>query len=114
MASARKSFPEAATRLTFAYIPKGPLGTPSKETNAQFWADVDTLPEKACRLSEIGTGWLGGDSSSTLQLTEFLSSTNISTTLHAVVDLCGSEEDVFNRMNPRHVTTYVWLVEKML
>ena len=32
--------------LTFAYIPKGPVGTSSKQTNEQFWADVDGLCKK--------------------------------------------------------------------
>ena len=89
--------------LTFAYIPKGPLGTPSKKTNAQFWADVDTLCRKkhAVFLKLEQDGW-EGDSSSTLQLTEFLSSPqHIQPRCTLLVDLRGSEEDVFNRMKPK-------------
>ena len=89
--------------LTFAYIPKGPVGTSSKETNAQLWADVDTLCQKkhAVFLKLEQDGW-EGDSSSTLQLTEFLSSPqHIQPRCTLLVDLRGSEEDVFNRMKPK-------------
>ena len=53
--------------LTFAYIPKGPVGTSSKETNAQFWADVDTLCQKkhAVFLKLEQDGWEGDSASST-------------------------------------------------
>ena len=89
--------------LTFAYIPKGPVGTSSKETNAQLWADVDTLCQKkhAVFLKLEKDGW-EGVKSSRMQLTEFLSSPqHIQPHSTLVVDLRGSEEDVFNRMKPK-------------
>ena len=46
--------------LTFAYIPKGPVGLRQERRAQRFWSEVDrALPEKTCRLPESGTGWLG-------------------------------------------------------
>ena len=89
--------------LTFAYIPKGPVGTSSTEASAQFWADVDTLCQKkhAVFMKLEQDGW-EGDSTCPMQLTEFLSSPqHIQPRSTLVVDLRGSEEYVFNCMKPK-------------
>jgi lipid II:glycine glycyltransferase (peptidoglycan interpeptide bridge formation enzyme) len=89
--------------LTFAYIPKGPVGTSSTQTNTQFWADVDTLCQKkhAVFLKMEQDGW-EGDPGSSIQHDAFLSSPqHIQPRTTLVVDLRGSEEDVFNRMKPK-------------
>jgi lipid II:glycine glycyltransferase (peptidoglycan interpeptide bridge formation enzyme) len=89
--------------LTFAYIPKGPVGTSSPETIAQFWAEVDLLCKKkhAVFLKLEQDGW-EGDSASRLQPGAFLPSPqHIQPRSTLVVDLQGSEEQVFNCMKPK-------------
>ena len=79
--------------LTFAYIPKGPVGTLSKATNVQFWADVDTLCQKkhAVFLKLEQDGW-EDDSASSMQPAAFLSSPqHIQPRTTLVVYLRGSE-----------------------
>ncbi len=90
--------------LTFAYIPKGPVGTSSKETNAQFWAEVDILCQKkhAVFLKLEQDGWEDDSASHTQLATTFLSSPqHIQPSSTLVVDLRGSEEHVFNGMKPK-------------
>jgi peptidoglycan pentaglycine glycine transferase (the first glycine) len=89
--------------LTFAYIPKGPVGTFSKESNSQFWADVDTLCQKkhAVFLKLEQDGW-EDEPASNIQPETFLSSPqHIQPQSTLVVDLQGSEEHVFNCMKPK-------------
>ena len=89
--------------LTFAYIPKGPVGTSSAEANAQFWADVDLLCQKkhAIFLKMEQDGW-EGSSASGIQHSAFLPSPqHIQPHSTLVVDLQGSQDDIFNRMKPK-------------
>jgi lipid II:glycine glycyltransferase (peptidoglycan interpeptide bridge formation enzyme) len=79
--------------LSFGYIPKGPVfGKQAASGNQRFWTEVDTLCQKkhAMFLKVEQDGWENGDSSSILQPASTL-----------VVDLQGSEEDLFNRMKPK-------------
>ena len=89
--------------LTFAYIPKGPVGTSSKQTNEQFWAAVDGLCKKkhAVFLKMERDGWEGDRSISQQQVVFLSSPQHIQPRSTLVVDLQGSEEDVFNRMKPK-------------
>ncbi len=90
--------------LTFAYIPKGPVGNSSKDTLSQFWSDVDKLCQKkhAFFLKLEQDGW-EGDLTPHLQPAAFVSSPqHIQPHSTLVVDLQGSEEDVFNRMKPKN------------
>jgi lipid II:glycine glycyltransferase (peptidoglycan interpeptide bridge formation enzyme) len=89
--------------LTFAYIPKGPVGTSSKDTIVQFWAEVDALCRKkhAVFLKLEQDGW-EGDTASDLSQAAFLASPqHIQPRSTLVVDLRGSEEHVFNCMKPK-------------
>ena len=88
--------------LTFAYIPKGPVGASSPEINGKFWADVDMLCQKkhAVFLKLEQNGWEGDIT--TVQPAEFLPSPqHIQPRSTLVVDLQGSEEHVFNSMKPK-------------
>jgi lipid II:glycine glycyltransferase (peptidoglycan interpeptide bridge formation enzyme) len=89
--------------LTFAYIPKGPVGTPLEKTNKRFWAAVDRLCQKkhAVFLKLEQDGW-EDNSPSSFQTAAFLPSPqHIQPHTTLVVDLHGSEEDVFNCMKPK-------------
>jgi lipid II:glycine glycyltransferase (peptidoglycan interpeptide bridge formation enzyme) len=89
--------------LTFAYIPKGPVGIPTKAANKQFWAEVDSLCRKkhAVFLKMEQNGW-EGDSSSFIQPSNFIPSPqHIQPHSTLVVDLQGSEEDIFNRIKSK-------------
>jgi peptidoglycan pentaglycine glycine transferase (the first glycine) len=89
--------------LTFAYIPKGPVGAASKKADNRFWAEVDTLCRKkhAVFLKVEQDGW-EDDAPFILDPSNFLSSPqHIQPRSTLVVDLHGSEEDVFNRMKPK-------------
>jgi lipid II:glycine glycyltransferase (peptidoglycan interpeptide bridge formation enzyme) len=89
--------------LSFAYIPKGPVGTPVKKANRQFWADVDSLCQKkhAVFLKMEQNGW-EDDPSCFVQPANFLfSPQHIQPGNTLVVDLQGSEEHIFNRMKPK-------------
>ena len=89
--------------LTFAYIPKGPVGTPQKGTGQRFWTEVDLICQKnhAVFLKMERDGW-EGISSSIIQPSVFLSSPqHIQPHNTLVVDLQGSQEEVFNRMKPK-------------
>jgi peptidoglycan pentaglycine glycine transferase (the first glycine) len=89
--------------LTFAYIPKGPVGTPVEKADKRFWVEVDSLCQKkhAVFLKMEQDGW-EGNSSFIIQPLDFLSSPqHIQPCNTMVVNLQGSEEDVFNRMKPK-------------
>jgi peptidoglycan pentaglycine glycine transferase (the first glycine) len=89
--------------LTFAYIPKGPVGASLKNSNKQFWLEVDSLCQKkhAVFLKMERDGW-EDEVSFNLKDQHFLSSPqHIQPHNTLVVDLRGSEEDVFNRMKPK-------------
>jgi peptidoglycan pentaglycine glycine transferase (the first glycine) len=89
--------------LTVAYIPKGPVGNRLKKTDKRFWEEVDTLCQKkhAVFLKMEQDGW-EGDSSFILQTSDFLSSPqHIQPHSTLVVDLQGSQDDIFNRMKPK-------------
>ncbi|HVM70264.1 MAG TPA: peptidoglycan bridge formation glycyltransferase FemA/FemB family protein [Anaerolineales bacterium] len=89
--------------LTFAYIPKGPVGTISTQDARLFWADVDALCQRkhAVFLKMEPDGW-EGDSLPKMGYPTFLSSPqHIQPRSTLVVDLRGTEEDVFNRMKPK-------------
>ncbi len=89
--------------LTFAYIPKGPVGIPSQKTGKRFWADVDALCRKkhAVFLKLERDGW-ENDPSHSVQPAHYLPSPqHIQPRSTLVVDLQGSEEAVFNRMKPK-------------
>ena len=89
--------------LTFAYLPKGPVGTPFKRNDKRFWVEVDSLCQKkhAVFLKMEQDGW-EDDTSFSVQPLHFLSSPqHIQPSNTLVVDLQGSEEDVFNRIKPK-------------
>jgi peptidoglycan pentaglycine glycine transferase (the first glycine) len=89
--------------LTFAYIPKGPVGFPLNGTDTRFWAEVDLLCRKkhAVFLKIERDGW-EDDVLSVIQPPGFLPSPqHIQPNNTLVVDLRGSEEYVFNCMKPK-------------
>jgi peptidoglycan pentaglycine glycine transferase (the first glycine) len=89
--------------LTFAYIPKGPVGTLQEKTSRQFWLEVDSLCLKrhAVFLKLEQDGWQDA-SPIIIQPAAFLASPqHIQPHNTLVVSLQGSEEDVFNRMKPK-------------
>jgi peptidoglycan pentaglycine glycine transferase (the first glycine) len=89
--------------LSFAYIPKGPVGTPLKNNSKRFWAEVDSLCRKkhAVFLKVEQDGWQD-EAVSSIGPAHFLRSPqHIQPHSTLVVDLDGSEEDVFNRMKPK-------------
>jgi peptidoglycan pentaglycine glycine transferase (the first glycine) len=89
--------------LTFAYIPKGPVGSPVRGTTQRFWAEVDALCQKkhAVFLKMERDGW-EGDASSIIPPSAFLPSPqHIQPHSTLVVDLGGSQEEIFNRMKPK-------------
>jgi peptidoglycan pentaglycine glycine transferase (the first glycine) len=89
--------------LTFAYIPKGPLGFSSQKTGKRFWAEVDALCRKkhAVFLKMERDGW-ENEASTDVQPAHFLPSPqHIQPRSTLVVDLQGSEEAVFNCMKPK-------------
>lgn len=88
---------------TFAYIPKGPVGIPEHSPNQSFWSEVDRLCQEkhAVFLKLERNGWMenvGND----VQLPFFVySPQHIQPSNTLVIDLNGSEEEVFNRMKPK-------------
>ena len=89
--------------LTFAYIPKGPVGSPGKNADKKFWAEIDSLCRKkhAVFLKMEQDGW-EGDSTAFIQPSNYRSSPlHIQPHSTLVVELKGSEEDIFNRMKPK-------------
>jgi len=89
--------------LTFAYIPKGPVGTPSEKANKHFWAAVDRLCLKkgAVFLKLEQDGWEGTFTPGNLPAAFLPSPQHIQPHTTLVVDLHGSEEQVFNCMKPK-------------
>ncbi len=89
--------------LTFAYIPKGPVGISRKGTNNAFWTEVDSLCQEkhAVFLKIEQDGWTD-ETGESLQPSTFLSSPqHIQPRATLVVNLSGSEEEIFNRMKPK-------------
>ena len=89
--------------LTFAYIPKGPVGTPQKLGGEQFLSEVDRLCRKkhSVFLKMEQDGW-EGETALTLQSSAFLTSPqHIQPRSTLLVDLQGNEEHVFNCMKPK-------------
>jgi peptidoglycan pentaglycine glycine transferase (the first glycine) len=89
--------------LTFAYIPKGPVGCPEKGADKKFWSEIDSLCRKkhAVFLKMEQDGW-EGDSTALMRPSNYLSSPlRIQPRSTLVVDLKGSEEEIFNSMKPK-------------
>lgn len=91
--------------LTFAYIPKGPLfREPTETARKDFWAEVDALCQKrrAIFLKVEPDGWDEDSSPFILHPASFLlSPQRVQPRSTLLIDLRGSEEDVFNRMKPK-------------
>ncbi len=89
--------------LTFAYIPKGPVVSPLISSEERFWTEVDALCRKkhAVFLKVERDGWEDGSSENKPTLHFLSSPQHIQPGNTLVVDLQGSEEDVFNRMKPK-------------
>ena len=89
--------------LTFAYIPKGPVGTPSQGTDIRFWMEVDLLCQKkhAVFLKMERDRWEGEPASIDPPSNFLPSPQHIQPGNTLVVDLQGSEEHVFNCMKPK-------------
>ena len=88
--------------FTFGYLPKGPVF--ASEPGPEFWCAVD----RACRqrravfLKVEPDGWEDNDSSFIAHHSSFLPSPqHIQPASTLVVDLDGSEEDIFNRIKPK-------------
>jgi peptidoglycan pentaglycine glycine transferase (the first glycine) len=88
--------------FTFAYLPKGPVTTSSPRPG--FWSSVD----RACRnrravfLKVEPDGWEGESLPSIFKQQAFVPSRqHIQPRSTLVVDLHGSESDIFNRMKPK-------------
>ncbi len=91
--------------LTFGYIPKGPVTKKvSAAENKAFWKEVDShcRARKAIFLKVEQDGWEDDSSLDSLPLLSFVSSPqHVQPRGTLVIDLSGSEEDVFNRMKPK-------------
>ena len=88
--------------FSFAYVPKGPVFAPIPE--AGLWTAVD----QACRsrhavfLKVEPDGWEEQGAPPVFNMQEFVSSPqHIQPHSTLVIDLHGSEDDVFNRMKPK-------------
>ncbi len=94
--------------LSFAYIPKGPL-VPSKGGEAKdlehFWSEVEEICKRkhAIFLKVELNAWENDPKGpSPLASFSMISGTrNVQPVCTLIVDLSGSEEDVFNRMKPK-------------
>ena len=91
--------------FTFGYIPKGPVtGEQPSGANEQFWAEVDAMCRKkrAVFLKVEQDGWEVSDSSFIPHHSSFVPSPqHVQPRSTLVIDLNGSEEDIFNRMKPK-------------
>jgi lipid II:glycine glycyltransferase (peptidoglycan interpeptide bridge formation enzyme) len=92
--------------LTFGYIPKGPIGSsPSPEAVKRFWSLVDATcrRKRAIFLKVEEDCWAdGSDPQTALCGGDFHASPqHVQPRSTLVIDLHGSEEDVFNRMKPK-------------
>ena len=92
--------------LSFAYIPKGPVtGNGSERVDPSFWKDVDTL----CRSKK--TIFLKVEQNSWSPVTQeardeppagfVFSPQHVQPRSTLIIDLHGSEEEVFNRLKPK-------------
>ena len=89
--------------LTFAYIPKGPVGPPTKQADREFWAEVDSLCQRkrAVFLKLEQGGWEGDPGAGQPPTGFLLSPQHIQPRSTLLVDLSGSEEKVFDCMKPK-------------
>jgi peptidoglycan pentaglycine glycine transferase (the first glycine) len=89
--------------LTFAYIPKGPVGSPLNKTSKRFWAEVDALCRKkrAVFLKMEPDCWEGEPDLAFHPPNVLPSPQHIQPHSTLFVNLQGTEEDVFNRMKPK-------------
>ena len=91
--------------MTFAYIPKGPLACDVQKCNdPQFWAEVDALclKRRAIFLKLERDGWDDQPAASVPAPAHFIPSPlHVQPCNTLVIDLAGSEEDVFERMKPK-------------
>jgi peptidoglycan pentaglycine glycine transferase (the first glycine) len=89
--------------LTFAYIPKGPVGTSNTAAVDRFWAKVDKLcvEKHAVFLKLEQDGWEGNPSFPAQQVNFLASPQHIQPRKTLVVDLQGNEDEVFGRMRPK-------------
>jgi lipid II:glycine glycyltransferase (peptidoglycan interpeptide bridge formation enzyme) len=91
--------------LTFAYIPKGPVfSEPTENAQKDFWAEVDDLCQRrhAIFLKVEQDGWENNGSSSLSPHSSFvISPQRVQPRSTLVIDLRGSEEEIFNRMKPK-------------
>jgi peptidoglycan pentaglycine glycine transferase (the first glycine) len=89
--------------FTFAYIPKGPVGSPNPGIYQSFWDEIDQLCQEkhAVFLKVERNGW-NIESNDNEHLAHFVNSPqHIQPSNTLVVDLRGSEDEVFNRMKPK-------------
>jgi len=92
--------------LTFAYIPKGPVNFDgSALVDASFWQEVDALcrSRKAIFLKVEPNEWLSAsDQEPAASPPGFvISPQHVQPRSTLVIDLLGSEDEVFNRMKPK-------------
>ena len=88
--------------FSFAYLPKGPVT--STTIKPGFWAALDKIcrSRRAVFLKVEPDGWEGEQQTRVLQGQPFvLSPQHIQPRSTLVIDLQGSEEDIFNRMKPK-------------
>ncbi len=91
--------------LTFGYIPKGPvIAVPTPGEIAEFWKVVDQECQRrrAIFLKVEQDGWENDPATSSVLPEQFIPSPqHVQPRSTLVIDLSGSEEDVFNRMKPK-------------
>ncbi len=88
--------------FTFGYLPKGPVSDSAPEPS--FWEAVEQScrKRKAVFLKVEADGWMENQAGTALDPSLFVSSPqHIQPHSTLVVDLQGSQEDVFNRMKPK-------------
>jgi peptidoglycan pentaglycine glycine transferase (the first glycine) len=94
--------------LTFAYIPKGPLlpkDKPPLAVVARFWAEVNRLcrRRRAIFLKVEQNVWASEDENAVPSpgLSMNPSPLNVQPACTLIIDLTGSEEEIFERMKPK-------------
>lgn len=90
--------------LSFGYIPKGPVtGEQNADSAARFWAEVDVLclKQRAVFLKVEQDGWEDENTSTALPASFIPSPQHVQPHSTLVIDLRGSEDEVFNRMKPK-------------
>ena len=88
--------------FSFAYLPKGPVG--ATEPGPGFWPDLDTAcrSRRAVFLKVEPQGWEGEGQQPVFKKQAFVNSPqHIQPHSTLVIDLHGSEDEVFNRMKPK-------------